>query len=271
MGRAGTRCRGCAQQEHGHHQSTSTSGHAGQRSLSRRGRATPIVTSSSAATASGSWWKIAPRYLDFARLGGHASGPAHLMLVARSPVRFERPGGGFVARAGRMEIPRASAVLFERMPSQKKVAPVAGCRERGGCDSDSMTVQPAPDIVVIGAGVIGLSTAVSLAERGGRVELRAQRGPTHTTSPVASAMIGRGRRRGTPGARLDRRIHRSGRGGRLRGDDPARAAGQPRAATCSGGHPALSLTWCPPALSPRPGPPSRLSTCRSTSTTSPDG
>lgn len=53
-----------------------------------------------------------------------------------------------------------------------------------------MTHQPAPDIVVIGAGVIGLSTAVCLAERGQRVEVRAQRAPTETTSAVASAMIG---------------------------------------------------------------------------------
>ncbi len=53
-----------------------------------------------------------------------------------------------------------------------------------------MTAQPAPDIVVIGAGVIGLSTAVCLAERGQRVEVRARLGPTQTTSAVASAMIG---------------------------------------------------------------------------------
>ncbi len=53
-----------------------------------------------------------------------------------------------------------------------------------------MTHQPAPDIVVIGAGVIGLSTAVCLAERGQRVEVRTQRAPTQTTSAVASAMIG---------------------------------------------------------------------------------
>lgn len=67
-----------------------------------------------------------------------------------------------------------------------------------------MTVQPAPDIVVIGAGVIGLSTAVSLAERGGRVEVRAQRGPTHTTSPVASAMIGPAMAAGGDEARPER-------------------------------------------------------------------
>ncbi len=53
-----------------------------------------------------------------------------------------------------------------------------------------MPAQPAPNIVVIGAGVIGLSTGVCLAERGQRVEVRARLGPTQTTSAVASAMIG---------------------------------------------------------------------------------
>jgi len=43
---------------------------------------------------------------------------------------------------------------------------------------------------VIGAGVIGLTSAVCLAERGQRVEIRARRGPAQTTSAVASAMIG---------------------------------------------------------------------------------
>jgi len=65
-----------------------------------------------------------------------------------------------------------------------------GLSERGGCDDGPMTVQRAPDVVVVGAGVIGLSTGVCLAEHGRRVEVYAQRGPMQTTSAVASAMIG---------------------------------------------------------------------------------
>lgn len=43
---------------------------------------------------------------------------------------------------------------------------------------------------MIGAGVIGLSTAVCLAEGGRRVEVRTELRPAQTTSAVASAMIG---------------------------------------------------------------------------------
>ncbi len=53
-----------------------------------------------------------------------------------------------------------------------------------------MTPQPASNVVVIGAGVIGLSTAVCLAERGQRVQVRTRLAPAQTTSAVASAMIG---------------------------------------------------------------------------------
>ncbi len=53
-----------------------------------------------------------------------------------------------------------------------------------------MAGRSAPDVVVIGAGVIGLSTAVCLAESGRRVEVRARHAPEQTTSAVASAMIG---------------------------------------------------------------------------------
>jgi len=53
-----------------------------------------------------------------------------------------------------------------------------------------MTAQTGPDVVVIRAGVIGLSTAVCLAERGRHVEVRTELEPSQTTSAVASAMIG---------------------------------------------------------------------------------
>ncbi len=47
-----------------------------------------------------------------------------------------------------------------------------------------------PDVIVLGAGVIGLTTAVCLAERGLQVQIRTRAAPSATTSAVASAMIG---------------------------------------------------------------------------------
>lgn len=47
-----------------------------------------------------------------------------------------------------------------------------------------------PDVIVVGAGVIGLTTGVCLAEQGLRVQLRTRSAPSATTSAVASAMIG---------------------------------------------------------------------------------
>ena len=58
------------------------------------------------------------------------------------------------------------------------------------CDDEPMTAQTGPDVVVIRAGVIGLSTAVCLAERGRHVEVHTEPEPSQTTSAVASAMIG---------------------------------------------------------------------------------
>jgi D-amino-acid oxidase len=48
------------------------------------------------------------------------------------------------------------------------------------------------DVVVVGAGVIGLTTAVCLAEVGLRVRVRTAQPPASTTSVVAGAMWGRG-------------------------------------------------------------------------------
>jgi D-amino-acid oxidase len=45
-------------------------------------------------------------------------------------------------------------------------------------------------VVVVGAGVIGLTTAVCLAEQGLQVQVKTRCAPTATTSAVASAMIG---------------------------------------------------------------------------------
>ena len=49
-----------------------------------------------------------------------------------------------------------------------------------------------PDVIVVGAGVIGLTVGVCLAEQGLKVQLWARRPPSATTSAVASAMIGPG-------------------------------------------------------------------------------
>ena len=46
------------------------------------------------------------------------------------------------------------------------------------------------DVIVLGAGVIGLTTAVCLAEQGLQVQVRTRAAPSATTSAVASAMIG---------------------------------------------------------------------------------
>jgi len=47
-----------------------------------------------------------------------------------------------------------------------------------------------PDVVVVGAGVIGLTTAVCLAEAGVRVLVRTAEAPRQTTSAVAGALCG---------------------------------------------------------------------------------
>jgi len=47
-----------------------------------------------------------------------------------------------------------------------------------------------PDVVVVGAGVIGLTAGICLAEQGLRVQLCTRSAPAATTSAVASAMIG---------------------------------------------------------------------------------
>ncbi|MBV9312159.1 MAG: FAD-binding oxidoreductase [Pseudonocardia sp.] len=46
------------------------------------------------------------------------------------------------------------------------------------------------DVVVIGAGIIGLTTAITLAEAGQRVLVRAAEPPKHTTSAAAGALWG---------------------------------------------------------------------------------
>ncbi len=47
-----------------------------------------------------------------------------------------------------------------------------------------------PDVVIVGAGVIGLTAGVCLAEQGLRVRLCARSAPSATTSAVASAQVG---------------------------------------------------------------------------------
>jgi D-amino-acid oxidase len=53
-----------------------------------------------------------------------------------------------------------------------------------------MTSRYRADILVIGAGVIGLTTAVTLAETGSRVLIRTREAPEQTTSAVAGALWG---------------------------------------------------------------------------------
>ncbi|HEY6280075.1 MAG TPA: FAD-dependent oxidoreductase [Streptosporangiaceae bacterium] len=50
--------------------------------------------------------------------------------------------------------------------------------------------QPAPDVLVVGAGVAGLTTAICLAESGLHVRVRTDRRPADTTSAVAGAVWG---------------------------------------------------------------------------------
>lgn len=61
----------------------------------------------------------------------------------------------------------------------------------------------AADVVVIGAGVIGLTSAVCLAEAGFRVRVRTDTPPGRTTSAVAGAMWGRGPGVQEPADRID--------------------------------------------------------------------
>jgi D-amino-acid oxidase len=50
--------------------------------------------------------------------------------------------------------------------------------------------EPSPDAIVVGAGVIGLTTGVCLAEAGLRVQIRTEIAPARTTSAAAGAMVG---------------------------------------------------------------------------------
>lgn len=59
------------------------------------------------------------------------------------------------------------------------------------------------DVVVIGGGVIGLTTAVCLSEAGARVRIVTSRPPEETTSAVAGAMWGRGPNVREPADRID--------------------------------------------------------------------
>jgi glycine/D-amino acid oxidase-like deaminating enzyme len=47
-----------------------------------------------------------------------------------------------------------------------------------------------PDAIVVGAGVIGLTTGICLAEAGLRVQIRTEVPPPRTTSAAAGAMVG---------------------------------------------------------------------------------
>jgi D-amino-acid oxidase len=51
-------------------------------------------------------------------------------------------------------------------------------------------MENSPEVLVVGAGVIGLSTGIRLAERGVRVRIRAERPPRGSTSAAAGALWG---------------------------------------------------------------------------------
>jgi D-amino-acid oxidase len=59
------------------------------------------------------------------------------------------------------------------------------------------------DVLVIGAGVIGLTTAISLAEAGARVRVVTAAPPAATTSAVAGAMWGRGPSVSEPAVKIE--------------------------------------------------------------------
>ena len=55
-----------------------------------------------------------------------------------------------------------------------------------------------PDVIVVGAGIMGLTTGVCLVEQGLQVQIRSRAAPSATTSAVASAMIAHSRTPTTP-------------------------------------------------------------------------
>ena len=110
----------------------------------------------------------------------------------------------------------------------------------GGSKGEGRRMTGRADVLVVGGGIIGLTAAVRLRERGARVTLLSRRRPGgHRFGGGRRRLVSQPHRGGPPGAALGpgdpRRAGPAGRGGRARGGGPA----DPDAAAPAVGGPAV--------------------------------